>query len=157
MRVLPRIVISAWLFAATTCLHTFGVEKGFTSIFNGKDLTGWEGMPGMWTVKDGAITPKQSTINNWVFWRGGQPADFELRLSFRYHSGNSGVQVRTIEFEPFQSRGYQVEVAPQAKMGLWHHSKAPEKYRANWPLPGRKQFMPRMEPRVSRKWQIPTK
>ena len=55
----------------------------------------------MWMVKDGAITPKQSTINNWVFWRGGQPADFELRLSFRYHSGNSGVQVRTIEFEPF--------------------------------------------------------
>ena len=93
-------------------------------------------MPGMWMVKDGAITPKQSTINNWVFWRGGQPADFELRLSFRYHSGNSGVQVRTIEFEPFQSRGYQVEVAPQAKMGLWHHSKAPEKYRSKLALAG---------------------
>ena len=90
----------------------------------------------MWTVKDGAITPKQSTINNWVFWRGGQPADFELRLSFRFHSGNSGVQVRTIEFEPFQSRGYQVEVAPQAKMGLWHHSKAPEKYRSKLALAG---------------------
>ena len=104
------------------------VEKGFTSIFNGKDLSGWEGMSEMWTVVDGAITPKQSTLNNWVFWRGGQPADFELRLSFRYHSGNSGVQVRTIEFEPFQARGYQVEVAPQDKMGLWHHSKLPEKY-----------------------------
>ena len=130
MKVFPRIVISPCLFIAITSLHAFKVEKGFTSIFNGKDLTGWEGMPGMWTVKDGAITPKESTINNWVFWRGGQPVDFELRLSFRYHSGNSGVQVRTIEFEPFQSRGYQVEVAPQDKMGLWHHSKAPEKYRS---------------------------
>ena len=111
----------------------------------------------MWMAKDGAITPKQSTINNWVFWRGGQPADFELRLSFRYHSGNSGVQVRTIEFEPFQSRGYQVEVAPQAKMGLWHHSKAPEKYRSKLALAGEEQSMPRMEPRASRKWRIPIK
>ena len=112
------------------------VEKGFTSIFNGKDLTGWEGMPGMWMVKDGSITPKQSTINNWVFWRGGQPADFDLRLYFCYHSGNSGVQVRTIEFEPFQARGYQVEIAPQDKMGLWHHSKSPEKYRSKLALAG---------------------
>ena len=90
MKVFSKILIAAWLFATITSLHAFKVEKGFTSIFNGKDLTGWEGMPGMWMVKDGAITPKQSTINNWVFWRGGQPADFELRLSFRYHSGNSG-------------------------------------------------------------------
>jgi len=63
-------------------------------------------------------------------------ADFELRLSFRYHSGNSGVQVRTIDFEPFQSRGYQVEVAPQAKMGLWHHSQASGKYRSKLALAG---------------------
>ena len=83
MKAFPRILISALLFTAITSLHAAKVEKGFTSIFNGKDLTGWEGMPGMWMVKDGAITPKQSTINNWVFWRGGQPADFELRLSFR--------------------------------------------------------------------------
>ena len=31
-------------------------EKGFTPIFNGKDLTGWEGEPGYWSVQDGAIT-----------------------------------------------------------------------------------------------------
>ena len=131
-----RLPSLSCILCLATFLNAAEVEKGFTSIFNGKDLTGWEGMPGMWTVKDGAITPKQSTINNWVFWRGGQPADFELRLSFRYHSGNSGVQVRTIEFEPFQSRGYQVEVAPQAKMGLWHHSKAPAKSRHKLALAG---------------------
>ena len=136
MKVFSKIMIAAWLFATITTLHALKVEKGFTSIFNGKDLTGWEGMEGMCTVKNGAITPKQSVTNNWVIWRGGQPADFELRLSFRYHSGNSGVQVRSIEFEPFQVRGYQVEVAPQAKMGLWHHSKAPEKYRSKLALAG---------------------
>ena len=31
-------------------------EAGFKSIFNGKDLTGWEGEPGFWSVEDGAIT-----------------------------------------------------------------------------------------------------
>jgi hypothetical protein len=131
-----RLLLAALLLAAVPFLHAADVEAGFTSIFNGKDLTGWECMEGMWTVKDGAITPKVSTTNNWVIWRGGQPANFELRLSFRYHSGNSGVQVRSLEFEPFQVRGYQVEVAPQAKMGLWHHSKGPGKYRHKLALAG---------------------
>ena len=157
MKVFSKIMIAAWLFATITSLHAFKVEKGFTSIFNGKDLTGWEGMPGMWMVKDGAITPKQSTINNWVFWRGGQPADFELRLSFRYHSGNSGVQVRTIEFEPFSHAGTRWKWPPKPR---WACGIIPRHLRntgANWPLPGRKQSMPRMEPRASRKWRIPTR
>jgi len=112
------------------------LEEGFKSIFNGKDLSGWECMEGMWTVKNGAITPKVSTVNNWVFWREEQPADFELRLSFRYHTGNSGVQVRSLEPNPFEAVGYQVEVATQSKMGLWHHSKSPEKYRHKLALAG---------------------
>ena len=31
-------------------------EEGFVSIFNGKDLSGWEGEEGIWSVEDGAIT-----------------------------------------------------------------------------------------------------
>jgi hypothetical protein len=34
------------------------VEPGFTSLFNGTDLTGWEGEPTLWSVQDGAITGK---------------------------------------------------------------------------------------------------
>ena len=30
-------------------------DGGFVSIFNGKDLTGWKGLEGFWSVKDGAI------------------------------------------------------------------------------------------------------
>ena len=131
-----QFLFATLLVGAGPLLHAADAEKGFVSIFNGKDLTGWEGMKDAWTVKDGAITPKVSQTNNWVIWRGAQPEDFELRLSFRFHTGNSGVQVRSIEFEPFQVRGYQVEVAPQAKMGLWHHSKAPEKYRSKLALAG---------------------
>jgi hypothetical protein len=31
-------------------------SAGETEIFNGKDLTGWEGNKDLWSVKDGAIT-----------------------------------------------------------------------------------------------------
>ena len=38
-------------------------ERGFKSLFNGKDLTGWDGNPKLWSVKDGAITG-QTTAEN---------------------------------------------------------------------------------------------
>jgi len=31
-------------------------ETGFKSMFNGKELTGWEGKPEWWRVEDGALT-----------------------------------------------------------------------------------------------------
>ncbi len=30
-------------------------EAGFASLFNGQDLSGWEGPPDAWSVADGAI------------------------------------------------------------------------------------------------------
>jgi hypothetical protein len=36
------------------------LEAGFTSMFNGRDLAGWEGRPGWWSVEHGAIM-SQST------------------------------------------------------------------------------------------------
>jgi hypothetical protein len=73
-----------------------------------------------------------------LIWRGGEPKDFELRLKFKYAQGNSGVQVRSKEIEPFMVRGYQVEVAAQNKMGLWHHSISPAKYRSHLATAGQK-------------------
>src|SRR5260221_398975 len=32
------------------------MEPGFRSLFNGVDLKGWDGLPGVWSVEDGAIT-----------------------------------------------------------------------------------------------------
>ena len=75
-------------------------ESGFKTIFNGKDLTGWEGNPDLWSVQDGAITgvtkaePKL-THNTFLVHTGGPVKDFELRLSYRIANGNSGVQYRS--------------------------------------------------------------
>jgi len=113
--------------------------RGFVRLFNGMDLAGWEGQPGAWQVNEGAIccTGKKAT-RNWLIWRGGELKDFELRLRFKYTKGNSGVQVRSKEIEPFLVRGYQVEVAPREKMGLWHHSISPAKHRSHLATAGQK-------------------
>ena len=96
----------------------------FKSIFNGKDLTGWDGKPGAWEVRDGEIwCTGKSVAKNWLIYRQSKPADFILKMEFRWDAGNSGVQVRSDEIEgDWQIFGYQVEIAQQHKMGLWHHS-----------------------------------
>ena len=115
------IVIGVALLASPAAVWGAEVEAGFVSLFNGRDLSGWDGMPATWTVKDGAIC-SGGTKKNWLTWRGGEVTDFELRLRFRFTRGNSGVQVRSENKGDWQVHGYQVEIAPRAEMGLWHES-----------------------------------
>src|SRR5262252_4679225 len=58
-------------------------ESGFTPIFDGKSLNGWDGDPKFWRVEGGSIVgqttaDKQPDQNTFMIWRGGKPADFEL-------------------------------------------------------------------------------
>jgi putative membrane-bound dehydrogenase-like protein len=99
------------------------LEEGLTAIFNGADLAGWDGKPGAWKVHDGEIwCTGRAEEKNWLIWRAQQPSDFALRLEFRWDKGNSGVQVRSDDLGNWMVHGYQVEVAKQSVMGLWHHS-----------------------------------
>src|SRR6266850_3774325 len=80
-------------------------------IFNGKDLTGWDGNPKLWSVKDGAIVG-QTTADNplkgntFLIWTNGEVGDFELRCSFKIVPNNdegfanSGIQYRSKVLEP---------------------------------------------------------
>ncbi|MDA7527817.1 DUF1080 domain-containing protein [Planctomicrobium sp.] len=98
-------------------------ESNFVPIFNGKNLDGWDAQPASWEVRDGEMRCTGTSKNkNWLIWRGAQPANFVLRLDFRWEKGNSGVQVRSDDLGDWQVSGYQVEIAQQEKMGLWHHS-----------------------------------
>ncbi len=121
MKSLTKPSIALALLLSALALHAD--EKGFTPIFNGKDLAGWDVQPGMWEVRNGEIwCTGKAKEKNWLIWRREQPADFILRLEFRWDKGNSGVQVRSDDLGKWQVFGYQVEVAEQKKMGLWHHS-----------------------------------
>ncbi|MEM9481521.1 MAG: DUF1080 domain-containing protein [Verrucomicrobiota bacterium] len=98
-------------------------KKDFVTIFNGENLDGWDSKPGAWEVRDGEIwCTGASEGKNWLIWREDEPADFILRLEFRWDKGNSGVQVRSEDLGEWQIFGYQVEIAEKDKMGLWHHS-----------------------------------
>jgi uncharacterized protein (TIGR03067 family) len=96
-----------WILALGATLFTFTMgasaaesEDGFKQIFNGKDLTGWDGDANFWSVKDGAITgvtkaePKL-THNTFLVYTNGEVGDFELRLSYKIVNGNSGIQYRS--------------------------------------------------------------
>ena len=99
------------------------VEPGFVSIFNGQDLTGWEGNPLLWSVKDGAITGQTTAENpakrtTFLVWTNGTVGDFELRCSFKLVPGdakgfaNSGIQYRSKGVDPsyWVVHGYQADM-----------------------------------------------
>ncbi len=114
-------------------LHSFADDslqappesKDMKVIFNGKDLTGWDGDPKLWSVKDGAIhgetTPEnKASGNTFIIWKGGVLKDFELRLSFRCNAtNNSGIQYRSKHItgdkvrNKWIVRGYQHEIRNQ--------------------------------------------
>jgi alpha-galactosidase len=92
-------------------------KDGFTPMFNGKDLTGWEGEAGYWSVEDGAITGKTTTSTpldrpTYLFWKGGKPADFELHAEFRFvtEHGNSGINFRSQRLPNWDVKGYQADI-----------------------------------------------
>jgi type 1 glutamine amidotransferase len=91
-------------------------EEGWTSLFNGKDLAGWDGNPAFWRVEDGAITgqttPENPTKGNtFIIWRQGELDDFELKLEYKIVGGNSGIQYRSFEVpgSPWTVGGYQAD------------------------------------------------
>ena len=92
-------------------------ETGYQPIFDGKSLSGWDGDPKFWRVENGAIvgqtaTDKQPDQNTFLIWRGGSPANFELKLQYRLTGFNSGIQIRSIELPDikFAMKGYQADM-----------------------------------------------
>src|SRR5438034_3909671 len=92
-------------------------ETGFKPIFDGKSLAGWDGDPGFWSVENGAIVgqtskEKQPVQNTFLIWRGGSPADFELKLQYKLTGFNSGIQIRSIELPDIKwaMKGYQADM-----------------------------------------------
>lgn len=75
-------------------------HEGWQQIFDGKTLNGWEGIPGHWSVEDGAIVGTSSDANpagtTNIIWRGGEPANFRVRFEFKMEGAgaNGGFQYR---------------------------------------------------------------
>ena len=132
-----KLISLAVLFTLPLCLseHCFPQEKdkdGFVTIFNGKDLTGWEADPEIWSVENGYLvgqSPNGEPYNkqNYVYWGEKEPADFILTLKYRLtgKGSNSGVQIRSEKRPNWNCYGYQadMEEGPTHTGCLYHHSR----------------------------------
>ena len=86
---------------------------GFTSLFNGKDLTGWKAMGKAegWSVKDGVI---RSDAGHEGFWLRSEKeyANFILKLEWKVsQGGNSGVFIRATEKDAPWVTGYEIQIS----------------------------------------------
>ncbi|MFN8007481.1 MAG: DUF1080 domain-containing protein [Terriglobia bacterium] len=117
MKANKSILITLWMFCLMQVLPAVvwgGSEPGFRNIFNGKDLTGWDGNFKFWSVKDGILTGQTTaenptTGNTFLIWRQGTVEDFELHFTYRLVGGNSGVQYRSKDLGNWVVGGYQAD------------------------------------------------
>lgn len=116
------LACSSSLSVAADDVNVPAEPKDMKVIFNGKDLTGWDGDPQLWSVREGAIrgettSEKKAQGNTFLVWKEGQTKNFDLRLTFRVgDANNSGIQYRSKHFDNptaknrWVVKGYQHEI-----------------------------------------------
>ena len=136
-------------------------EVGFVSMFDGASLIGWDGDPKYWRVENGVIvgeiTPETIVKRNtFLIWRGGTPANFELKVDYRVSDrGNSGINYRSVELTDaaWSLAGYQATSTARANTRARTTRNAAEPFSrdaARW-----WSSMPRENPRSSPRSAIP--
>jgi len=90
----------------------FNDHTGFTQIFDGRTLNGWDGAEEIWSVQDGVIvaqsTEETPAGTTFLIYRGNeQIRDFELKLEIKLEGGrgNSGIQYHSRNAEPSANFG----------------------------------------------------
>jgi hypothetical protein len=91
-------------------------NDGWIPLFNGKDLTGWEGDPELWSFRDGVLTgttEKKTIQANTFLVYPRQYSDFVLQAEVKLRNHNSGIQFRSAqEAGPgWIVKGYQADMA----------------------------------------------
>ena len=88
------------------------------SLFNGKDLTGWEAFgTELWYVKDGMIICESGPEKKYGYLATRNYYDnYDLTVEFKQEAdGNSGIFVRSFIEPEAKVNGWQVEVAPKGR------------------------------------------
>jgi len=134
---LPVIAACAMLTVATAlpaappaAAPAAAPATAWRSLFNGRDLEGWDGDTRLWSVRDGVIHGETTADlkadgNTFLIRQGLVLEDFELTLAFRCNAtNNSGIQYRSRHVtDPAEKprnawvvRGYQHEVRNQLRL-----------------------------------------
>ncbi|MDD4109740.1 MAG: DUF1080 domain-containing protein, partial [Prolixibacteraceae bacterium] len=112
------LIIATLFFAGCNSVN----DKGWTDLFNGKDLTGWRQLNGdaKYSVVDGMIvgTTVANTPNSFLCTEQNY-SDFILELDLLVeHDMNSGIQFRSesrTDYNNGRVHGYQCEVDPSGR------------------------------------------
>lgn len=102
---------------AALTLTSAQAEDGWTSLFNGKDLTGWksnEEVPGVFTVENGELKVSGGRAHLFYMGEKGDASfkNFELKLKVKTTPGsNSGVYIHTkYQEKGWPDAGYECQV-----------------------------------------------
>jgi hypothetical protein len=122
----PASAAPAATAEADPALHADGQEE-WRSLFNGRDLSGWDGDPRMWSVRDGVIHGETTATvkavgSTFLIRKDLIVGDFELKFTYRCNAtNNSGLQYRSRHVtdgnakNPWEVRGYQHELRNEVK------------------------------------------
>lgn len=128
LSLLALVLFASHAFAADGSQSAPPEPTDMKCLFNGEDLTGWDGDPRLWSVKDGVIhgettAEKAAKGNTFLICQNAVLKDFDLRLSFRCNAtNNSGIQYRSKHItegnvrNKWVVRGYQHEIRNQNKL-----------------------------------------
>ncbi len=102
-----RRLLIGMIFAAAAF-----AQNGFQPLFNGKDLSGWDGDPRLWSVRDGMIvgsTEGVSLNDNSFLISKKTYRNFILHVEMKLRNHNSGIQFRSEAMPNWVVRGYQAD------------------------------------------------
>jgi|HubBroStandDraft_4_1064222.scaffolds.fasta_scaffold22677_4 hypothetical protein len=101
---------------AVNTLNPQEKKDGFTLLFNGKNLDGWDGDPVRWSVQNGIIVGLSDghpfKVNTFLI-RKGTYKNFILKADIKLRNHNSGIQFRSEQLpgEGWMVRGYQADAS----------------------------------------------
>ncbi len=138
------------LVCITSLAHAQKPEKGWRSLFNGKDLKGWKQINGTakYEVKDGMIigTTTEGSPNSFLSTEE-MFQDFILELEFKMNDGtNSGIQFRSESKPDYMNGkvfGYQLDIDPSARKwcgGIYDESRRQWLYPLEYNLPAKNAY-----------------
>ena len=97
-------------------------REGFTLLFDGESLQGWDGAPGFWRVENGAMvgsTDGRQIEHNTFLILDRPYSDFILRFQIMLRHGNTGVQFRSRRLSDWVVKGYQADASDMGERSAW--------------------------------------
>jgi len=116
-------MLAQWLgLAALAAAPAWSAGDGFVSLFNGRDLAGWQGAEGLWWVEKGVLVGSSDSrriVKNTFLIHERPVSDFVLQFEVKLRNGNSGVQFRSTRLDDFVVTGYQADLSDAGDRSAW--------------------------------------